>query len=252
MYAILISIGAALAVVLGWALLLFPGSWGWGIFFGFVVMIALWIILARRIGKVIRPAMKQVQTLAERGLDQPAIESLEAMLPLGNWIPMLKGQLYAQIGMICIRAGDKEKAIESLERASSRVSEGQMFLASLYFKDGEMDKVHRVMKRAIKANKKNVMLYHVYAWMLQKQGDTAAAMAALSLHLKKDKDSAVSKENLLRLQNGTKMNMSTFGMPWFALGFEQPPQSMGQMQQARKGFRQAPKNPNKGKKKRKR
>ncbi|PIE22928.1 MAG: hypothetical protein CSA62_10150 [Planctomycetota bacterium] len=250
MYAILISIGTALAVVLGWALVLFPASWGWGSFFGIVTMIAVWIIIVRRIGRAIKPALERGQALAQRQLWQPAIEAFESVLPMGNWIPMLKGQMYGQIGTLYLQSGDRDKAILNLERSSKRVSEVQLVLASMYYKAGQLKDAYRVLRRAIKANKKAVMPYHVYAWMLHKQNDTAGAMAAISLHLKKDKDNPTSKEGLLRLQNGTKLNMATFGNHWWALGLEQPPQSMGQVQQARKGFRQPPKNPNKGKKKR--
>lgn len=256
MYSILISFGAALAVLLLWALLLIPGSWGWGIFFGLVTLIAVWIVLARRMRRRIEPGFKQMQRQVEAGLIQPAIESLEAMLPLGRWMPMLTGQIYAQIGQLAYHSGDRQKAIAMLSKSSKRVSDAQMLLASIHYKEGDQGAAFGVMDKAIAHNKKNVMLYHVYAWMLNKSGDTGAAMAVLGRHLKKDKNSRVSNENLLRLQNGNKLNMGQFGMPWYALGFEHPPQSMGQMQQARKGFRQAPqskaKQKSKPKKKKKR
>jgi hypothetical protein len=35
--------------------------------------------------------------------------------------------------------------------------------------------------------------------------------------------------------------MQGFGMHWFALGLEQPPQQMGQMRRAPNGFREPPK-----------
>ena len=64
------------------------------------------------------------------------------------------------------------------------------------------------------------------------------AISAMNQLLQKVPDSEVSKDNLLRLQNRKKMNMKAFGMPWFSLGLERPPASMGELRTGRKGFRQ--------------
>ena len=69
----------------------------------------------------------------------------------------------------------------------------------------------------------------------------------LAAFLKKDKTSAPTKDNMLRLQNKQRMNMSQFDMQWYALGLEAPPSQMGmQMRRAPKGFREPPKNKKKG------
>ena len=58
--------------------------------------------------------------------------------------------------------------------------------------------------------------------------------------LKIEKNHEHTKDNLLRLKNGKKMNMKKFGMAWYGLQFEKLPASMRQQQAptARKGFRQ--------------
>ncbi|MCB9890834.1 MAG: hypothetical protein H6832_02270 [Planctomycetes bacterium] len=245
MYSILIAAAAALLVILVWGLVPIWGGWGLGIFLGFLVFAVTWIWFARRLRRVIEPSFLQAQKLAESGRVEQAVDVLESMLPLGKWMPMLTGQLHAQIGIFAHHLGDKEKALEHLTKASKRASEGQLLLATIHYKDGRFDATKRVLDKAIPYNRRNVLLYHAYAWILHKEGDTPGAMAVLQRHLAKEKDDETSKSNLLRLQNGNKPNMGVFGMQWYALGFERPPQSMGQLQQARKGFRQPPKTPGK-------
>lgn len=241
MYSILLSIAVAAIFILTWGLVPLPGGWGLGIFLGLVAMVGVWIYLARRLRRQIEPGFKAVQRQAEAGMTPAAISSLEAMLPLGKWMPLITGQIYAQIGVFAYHMGDRTKAIESLEKSSKRASEGQMLLAAIHYKNGDADRAMNVLEKAIPFNKRNVLLYHFYAWILQKEGDVDGAIAVINRHLAKEAGDESSQKNILRLQNGNKLNMAQFGMPWFALGFERPPASMGQMQQARKGFRQPPK-----------
>jgi tetratricopeptide (TPR) repeat protein len=267
MYAILISVAAAAAVLFGWSTLLFPGHWGWGTFFAIVTFIGVGIWLARRLGRQLKPTLEKAQNQAQRGALDQAIESFESLLPLGNWLPGLRGQMYAQIGALSYANRDEKKAVAMLQKSSRRSSDGQMLLASIYYRDGRKEEADRTLLKAIKANKKNVMLYHLLAWLRNKSDDRDGAMAALDLHLRKDKDNAITKDQLLRLQNGKRMNMGQFGNNWYVLGFESPqmggmmpqmpgkggfdvpPQSRGMMQQGRKGFRTPPKDPSKQKKK---
>jgi hypothetical protein len=65
-------------------------------------------------------------------------------------------------------------------------------------------------------------------------------MAQLNRFLKKAPNHEIGKDNLLRLQNGQRMDLKPFGPEWFALGIERPPASMGELRTARKGFRQQP------------
>ena len=65
---------------------------------------------------------------------------------------------------------------------------------------------------------------------------------AVRAFLKKDANNGPTKDNMLRLQNKQRMNMSQFDMQWYALGLESPPSQMGmQMRRAPKGFREPPK-----------
>ncbi len=254
MYSLLIAGAVALVFFLLWALVPLWGGWGLGLVLGVIAFVVTWVWFARRLRRQIEPRFLQAQRLAEGGRVEPALEILEGMLPFGKWMPLLTGQLHAQIGIFAHHLGDKDKALRHLKSASKRATESQLLLATIHYKNGRLDDTKRTLDRAIAYNRRSVLLYHSYAWILQQEGDLAGAMAVLNRHLQKEKNDATSQAALLRLQNGNKLNMAQFGMPWYALGFEKPPQSMGQLQQGRKGFRQAPQKPgkrqDKGKKKR--
>jgi tetratricopeptide (TPR) repeat protein len=244
-YSVLVAllVGAVTCAVWETVALQLEWAFGFGILLGLVAIIATFAILSRRTAKRIEPRFEQIQRQIQGGNSKLALSSLEEMLPLAKWQVLLKGQLYAQMGSLCFSIGDNAKALEYLEKASPRLSDGQLFLASLHYRKGEGEKAKQVIVSAIGHNKKQVILYNVYAWILNKEGDRDGAIAQLLRCLKVEKDNDSTKDNLQRLQNGKKMNMKRFGMTWYGLQFEKLPASMRQGQQqltGRKGFRQKP------------
>jgi tetratricopeptide (TPR) repeat protein len=159
---------------------------------------------------------------------------------MGNWIPLLKGQLCAQIGFLQYQSGDRDAAHEHMAMAGRRSGDAKLLLAAIQYRDGKKAEALAQLDQSIKFNRKHVLLHNVYAWLLNREGRRPDAIAVLNRLLAKDKD-APTTDNRLRLQNGQKMNMSQFGAMWYALGFEHPPPSLGTMRTAPKGFRQAPK-----------
>jgi tetratricopeptide (TPR) repeat protein len=239
-YSIYLSLGLALAIGSGSGVL----GWGWtiSITLGFVAFLGTWIVIGRRFNKQIQPTMMKAQKLAESGQAVLALNAVETLLPLGDWIPMLKGQLYAQMGVLSLGARKEDQAILYLEKATNRAAEGKLCLACLYYKKGKFKEARRVLQAAQKLNRKHVLLHNVYAYLLKKEGDTEGAIAQLHLLLRKVPENEASQDNLSRLKNDKKMTMKSFGMHWYSLGLERPPASMampGHMQQQpRKGFRQ--------------
>lgn len=216
-------------------------GWGWAILFLFVLAFVAWILLARRFAARLQPAMGRVQKQMEAGLWEPAMQSLEDLLPMGRWIPMLRGQVLSQMGMLAYHAGDLPRAIELLEGSSMRAADGRLLLACIHWKKDDRDRALQVLQVAAAVNKKHALLHNVYAWMLHKSERADEAQALLAKFLKRDANNGPTKDNLLRLQNRTRMSMQAFDMQWYALGLERPPQAMGQLRRAPKGFREPPK-----------
>ncbi len=238
MYSFLLSLAIALIIGCGWTFLGLWETWIMGIWLGVAAFIASWFLIGRNIRKRIEPAILHAQKQAEAGKIKLALQTFEDLLPLGNWQPLLKGQLYAQMGILCASSGDEDKGLKFLKKSSTRFADAQMFLASMYFRQGNKDKAVQVLGNCESFNKKHVLLHNLHAYLLEKQDKRSEAIAVLNRFLKKEKSNETTKDNLLRLQNNKKLNMKRFGMPWYALQLEKPPASMGQQRAARPGFRQ--------------
>ncbi len=240
MYSLLLCSGLALCLGFGGFFLDWWGL-GWAIAFSLILFIAAWILLARRLGHRLQPAMSRVQKQMEAGLWDAAMQSLADLLPLGRWIPLLRGQVLAQMGMLAYHSGKKDKAVTLLESASMRAPDARLLLACIHYKNDDKKRAFQILQLAAAVNKKHALLHNTYAWMLHKEERSDEAQALLANFLKRDATNAPTKDNLLRLQNRTRMTMQGFDMQWYTLGLEQPPQAMGQMRRAPKGFREPPK-----------
>ena len=240
MYSVLLCSALALCLGFGGFLLDWWG-WGWAILFSVILFVVSWILLARRLAHRLQPAMSRVQKQMEAGYWSEAMLSLEAMLPMSRWIPLLRGQLQAQMGMLAYHSGDAQKAVSLLQGASARAADARLLLACILYKQGDQKRAMEILQLAAAVNKKHALLHNTYAWMLHKAERSDEAQALLAKFLKKDANNAPTKDNLLRLQNRTRMTMQGFDMQWYALGLERPPQAMGQMRRAPKGFREPPK-----------
>ncbi len=240
MYTILVALGVGAVAGAIWTALGLWKTWAFGIVLGITVALVCFIVLSRRMAKRVEPVFEQVQRQIQQGNTKLALRSLEEMLPLGRWQVLLTGQLHAQMGSLCFTMGEEARALEHLEKASPRLADGQLFLASLYYRKKNVDRAKQVLDTAIKYNKKQVMLYNVYAWILNKEGDREGAIEQLLRCLKVEKNNETTKDNLQRVQNGKKMNMKPFQMSWYSLQLEKLPASLrqGQAMSGRRGFRQ--------------
>jgi tetratricopeptide (TPR) repeat protein len=242
MYTILIAklIGATSGAI--WTALALWKTWQMGIVIFVLVSIVSFIVISRIMAKRIEPVFLGIQERIQGGQSQIAIAQLEEMMPLSRWQILLKGQIHAQIGLLAYASGDEKKAEEHLAKAGIRATEAKLAHAALEYKKGRKEKAHEALDIAIRANKKQIMPYHVYAWMLAKDGDRDSAINKLVEAEKVEKSNEATLENLGRLRNGKKLNMKRFGMGWFGLQLEKPPSQYrgGQGQATRKGFRQKP------------
>lgn len=245
MYSVFLCAAIAIVLSFGGSLAGFYG-WIWATFIALFLFLVCWVLLVRYFGQKLQPAMGRVQKQMEAGMLDAAMESLEAMLPMGKWVPMLRGQILGHMGMLAHHSGKKERALELLEGASLRAPDARLMLACIHHKSGNVDKALAILDLAGKVNKKHALLHNTHAWMLHKNGKADAAQALLAAYVKRDATSAQTKDNLLRLQNKQRMNMQAFDMQWWALGLETPPQTMGQMRRAPKGFREPPKQRGRG------
>lgn len=241
MYTLIIAGSAGLAVALLWPLL---GLWGgvWlGTVLGLLLLVGISALVTRRIGKRLGPVMQQVQRQIQAGQTRLALQSLESLLPLAKWQILLGGQIHAQIGSIHYAHGDEAAAMNSLGRAHARVAEAQLLRASLLYRRKDVDGAIRALRDSVKYNRKNALLTNTLAWILSQEERTAEAIAVLTEAQRAAKGEEATKDNLIRLQNGKKMTMKSFGMPWYGLQLEKVPTALRQVPSngpPRPGFRQ--------------
>ena len=239
MYTILISTLLGVVVCVAYTLAGLWQTWAMGIILGVLVALAAFVLISRRIAKQIEPAFEQVGKQLQSGAHQAAIRSLEELLPKARWQVMLAGQIHAQLGLIAYATDKEDLALEHLAKAGLRVPDAQLARAALLYRRKKVGEAKEVLDVAIRANKKQMLLYHVYAFILAKEGDREAAIEQLQKALKVEQSSESTKDNLLRLQNNKKLNMKRFGTPWYSLKLEKLPASMrqGHVGGMRKGFR---------------
>ncbi len=228
MYTVLIALLTGILVGVGYTLLDLWQGWAMGIILGVVVAITTFVVMSRILMKRFEPRFLQAQKQLQAGSHQLAIATLEGLLPLARWQVMLEGQIHAQLGILAYGMEDEKRAVEYLEKSSLRAPDARMALAAILFRRKEYDRAFEVMETLIKANKKQVLPYNAYAFMLNKQGAREKAIDQLQRGLKVEPSNESTKDNLLRLQNDRKLNMKRFGMQWYALRLEKPPASLRQ------------------------
>ena len=228
MYSILISLAIGALLGVGYTLLDWWQGWAMGLIVGVLAAVTCFIVLSRILAKRFEPRFLQAQKQLQSGSTQLAVSTLEDLLPLARWQVMLRGQIYAQLGILAYGMEDEKRAVEYLEKASYRAADAQMALAAILFRRKEQKRAFDVMEATIKANKKQILNYHAYAFMLNKSGQRDKAIEELQRGLKVEPSNESTKDNLLRLQNDRKLNMKRFGMQWYALRLEKPPASMRQ------------------------
>jgi tetratricopeptide (TPR) repeat protein len=216
-------------------------GYGWAIVFSILLFIVAWILLARRLAATLHPAMARFQQQAQAGHLDASMQTLRELLPFGKWVPLLTGQLQAQMGMLAWYGNKKDEALTLLEKSSLRAPDARLLLGCILYTKGDNQRALSVLQTAAAVNKKHNLLHNTWAWLLQRTEKADEAQKVLADFSKRQPADKETKENLLRLQNRTRMNMQGFGMQWYALGLEQPPQAMGQMRRAPKGFREPPK-----------
>ncbi len=243
MYTIAISIGVGAASGALWTLLDLWKGWQMGIVLTLLVSLLVFVLTSRAMARRVEPRFLAIQKQIQAGQTRLAIQSLEEMMPLSRWQVLLKGQIHAQIGMLAYASGDEKRAAEHLEKSSLRSSEARMTLAALQYRRGQAPQALQTLETAIRASKKQLLPYHVYAWMALKEGDRETAINKLLACQKIEPGNDSTADNLERVRNGKKLNMKRFGMGWIGLQLEKPPAQLraAQGMAGRKGFRQKPK-----------
>ncbi len=227
MYNILISATAAVAVLLILVLVLKLAWWG-SLLVGLIVFAAVFVLFSRI---TMKKVMTSIETAGKDLQAQPprfekAIRELKDALQYSRWQLYVEGQLHSQIGMIYYMKRDFSNAFPHLEKSFFKNWAATAMLAISYMKRQKKDKMISTFEKAVQWNGKESLLWSVYAYCMNENGETAKAKEILAKGLKKLPGDEKLQDNLDSLEKGKKMNMRSYGDLWFQFHLE----SLGALQ----------------------
>ena len=203
-----------------------------------LIFVAAYYFLSRstweRVRGVLEEAMQYLEGLNSRRdiaqqteqrnqIVDEAIRRLKIGYAYGKWQFMVRSQIDAQIGIVLYQMrNDINAALPYLEKSFQRNWIAQAMLAVVYMKKHDPDKMKKTFELAIRFNKKQPLLWGVYAYCLQKIKDSDGALAVLNRATKDNPNNAAIQENLTMLQNGKKLKMKEVGDQWYQFNLEKP------------------------------
>lgn len=219
MYNLLISAGAAVAVLL---ILVFSFKMAWwgALLIVVVVFTAVFVLFSRIIMKKVMVAIETAGKDLQGQRFEKAIRELKDALQYSKWQIYVDGQLNSQIGMIYYMKRDFSNAFPHLEKSFFKNWAAMAMLAICYMKRQKKDKMISTFEKAVQWNSKESLLWNLYAYCLNESGEATKAKEVLERGLKKLPGDVPIKENLEHLNQGKKMKMRAYGDLWFQFHLE--------------------------------
>ena len=219
MYGILVALlgGAAVAAAMYFGANL---ALGYCIFTGVVVATIIFILIFRWVSKKVNAAMEIVQRDMMANRPEKAIKIMEALQKYAPWQLYLKGQLMAQIGAIYYLRRDFKEAFDYLSSSFSKHWAGLGMLAVCYMKKNKTADMIKTFDKAVLMNKKEPVIWELYAFCLDKVGDTQKAIEILEKGIKKVGGHEQMEANLELLKEGKKQKMKAYGDLWYQFHLE--------------------------------
>jgi len=204
---------------------------------GLVVFALVFFLIARVMMKKVGVVMETTQRDIQAGRTEKAIATLKAAYKYAPWQIYLKEQINSQLGTIYYLKRDFATAFDYLAKGFSRHWVGIGMLGVCYMRKNNVSKMIQTFDKAVLANRKEDLLWNLYAFCLEKVGEHAKAIAVLEKGLKKAGDTEVIQENLDALRAGGKMRMKAYGDLWLQFHLEKPGAIIKQQTKAIQGRR---------------
>ena len=183
---------------------------------GVVVFSAIYVILLKKIMAKINIALEAVQKDIAANRPEAAINKLEMVKnKYKNWQFYITKQMNSQIGMVYYLKRDFSKAFQYLSEGFVRHWVAQAMLAIIYMKRNQTKKMLSTFEKAVAVNRKEPLLWSIYAFCLEKIGDRNKAVSVMEKGLKKVGSNELMSANLSALKEGKKMKMQDYGDIWY-------------------------------------
>jgi len=155
------------------------------------------------------------------------VKILEQGLQYDRWQIMVASQVHGQIGILHYMTKDYAAAEPHLVKASSRDAMSQAMLGALHYQRKQYGPMTESFERAVKAGKKEGLVWAVYAWCLQQMKERDKAIAVLGRAVAANPSDEKLKAALTALQNDKRMKMKAWEPMWWQFNLEAPPQDLG-------------------------
>lgn len=231
MYNLLISIVAGIAATLLSGFALGGGElrlW-WGILPGILTLGIIYVLLARRSMNAVQAVVMRAQAdIQAQNIDR-AIDILKTAYPIGKWQFLVKSQIDGQIGSILFMSQKFGEAESYLKRSFKKNWVARAMLGALYYKKKKYDEMESIFEETVLANKKESLLWNLYAYCLWKSGQKDKAISVLNRAVDKLEGDDRTERNLKALQNNKKMKMRSWNLAWYQFHLDRPPQQRQQV-----------------------
>lgn len=223
MWNLVISLALGVAVA---AAIRFGTEFGWAaaILPGMVVATAAYLVLARRTWKRLEAIFDAMQREVQAQKFDKAIQTLESGFALAPWQFLVASQLHSNIGILHYLRRDFDAALPHLQKSFSRNWIARGMLAVALYRKRDLEGMKKVFQDATKVSKKEGVLWSTWAWILEKEGDHAEAIAVLGRAVAANASDEKLKSSLQALQNGKKLKLGKlYEEQWFQFHLEAPP-----------------------------
>jgi tetratricopeptide (TPR) repeat protein len=227
MYNLLISLAVGLAVALaigfgtnvGWVGSIVPGA---------VALVAAYFGLARHTWKRLEAIFEEVQKELQAQRFEKAVQKLQAGFALAPWQFLVASQLHSQLGVLHYVKQDFDAALPHLEKSYARHWVARAMLAASRYRRRDAAGMRKIFEQAVKASKKEGLLWCAYAFCLEKEGSHDQAIAVMSRAARANPSDEKVKAALQALQNDKRLKLGKlYGEQWFQFHLERmPPELM--------------------------
>jgi tetratricopeptide (TPR) repeat protein len=235
MYNLAISMLAGLVIAVLVHLLGFP--WLAGILPGILVMVGLYVVLARRIANKFQVLAEQAQNVIQGqairtekdrlGALDKSIKILEQGFQYEKWQHFIGPEVHANVGMLHYLKKDFDAAKPHLEKSSNRNWMAKTMLGCLYFQSKQYDPMKVAFEDSVQhGGKKESMAWAVYGWCLWKIDKGDEALALLGRAVTENPSDEKLKKLQAALQNDRRLKMNLYEPMWWQFGLEKPPVEM--------------------------
>ena len=184
--------------------------------------LALFVYLGRRIQGYLEKIFNRASECIKRQQFDRAIEVMSEGYRFGKWQFLVKGSIDGQIGVLHYLRKKLDKAEPLLQSSSFQHYIAKAMLAIIFWKRGETKKAKTTFQLALKAGRKESLLYGVYAYVLNEMKERDKAIETLNRGLKFCNNDERLLLNRNNLQNNRSMKMKVFGDQWYQFMLERP------------------------------